>query len=126
MPFGIAALFLFAPFALAASGHANLQAYFQETLTDTGYQQKAFARVAAKWRQPARRGLPALGKKAVVKAVIDRGGKLVSTEVSMSSGSKAWDRAALRAVRRAAPFPPLPEGYAYPTVEAHFHIGWDP
>lgn len=120
----IAALLLFAPLALAA-GRANLQVYFQQTLTSAEYQQEAFGKVAAKWKQPGRKGLPELGKKAVVQAVIARDGKLISAELTMRSGSGAWDDAALKAVQGAAPFPPLPQGYAHPTVEAHFHIGWE-
>ena len=123
--FAVVALCLVvAPIALAA-GRANLQVYFQQTLTDAEYQQKAFSKVAAKWKQPSKKGLPAIGKKAVVQAVIDRTGKLVSAEVTMQSGNEAWDKAALNAVKQAAPFAPLPKAYGYPTVEAHFHVGWE-
>lgn len=114
-----------APLALAA-GRASLQVYFQQTLTETAYQQQAFARIAAKWKQPSRKGLPQMGKKAVVRAVIARDGSLQSAELSHTSGAPAWDEAALRAVRDAAPFPPLPEGFAHPTVEAHLHVTWGP
>ncbi len=119
---GLTALLLFTPVALAA-GRANLQAYFQQTLTSTDYQQKAFAKVATKWRQPSRK--PALGKKAVVQVLIGSDGKLLSAELSLKSGSDPWDQAALSAVKKAAPFPPLPKSFPAPSVEAHFHIGWE-
>ncbi len=42
----------------------------------------------------------------------------------MSSGKKGWDAAALKAVRAAAPFDPLPAGYKYPSLEVHFHVAF--
>lgn len=115
-----ALLFALSTGAWAAS--ANLQVYFQKTLTDASYQQKAFNKVAKVWRQPAKAPQP--GHKTVVQVVIARDGKLVSALVSMESGSKAWDAAALKAVQKAAPFPALPSSLAEPTVEAHFHFAW--
>jgi protein TonB len=63
-----------------------------------------------------------VGKKAVVQAVIAKDGALATTEVSMSSGKKGWDAAALKAVKAAAPFDPLPAGFSYPSVQVHFHV----
>jgi protein TonB len=40
----------------------------------------------------------------------------------VSSGKKGWDAAALKAVKAAAPFDPLPAGFKYPTVQVHFHV----
>ncbi len=105
---------------LDAAGKPSLNVYFQKTLTDTAYQKKVFDRVAKSWQMPA--ALPALGKKTVVQAVITKEGKLASAMVSMESGSKEWDDAALAAVKAAAPFEPLPADYAYRSVEVHFHF----
>ena len=113
-----------APVALAAAGSPRLEAFFQNELKSADYQQKVYSRVAGKWRQPGAKGTPALGKKTVVQAVIGRDGKLVSATVSMESGSKAWDAAALAAVKKAAPFPPLPSSYGLSTLDAHFHVSW--
>ena len=41
------------------------------------------------------------------------------------SGLDAWDAAALDAVKKAAPFDPLPKNYSRPTVEVHFHFEYD-
>lgn len=109
-------------FAARPSGRAQLNAYFQSTLTDRGYQKKVLDRVLARFRQPKQ--LPKPGNKAVVQAVLDREGRLVSTTVSYSSGEPAWDAAAESAVKQAAPFPKLPDSYTFPTVEAHFHVTW--
>ncbi|WP_254360557.1 TonB family protein, partial [Corallococcus exiguus] len=110
--------------ALAASGSPRLQTYFQGSVDSPTYQQQAFQRVAKAWKQPGPKGTPALGKKTIVQAVLDKDGKLVSTAILTESGAKAWDAAALAAVKKAAPFPPLPKGTTTPTVEAHFHFAW--
>ncbi|RKH41680.1 TonB family protein [Corallococcus sicarius] len=110
--------------ALAASGSPQLQTFFQGALDSPTYQQQAFQRVARGWKQPGPKGTPALGKKTIVQAILDKDGKLVSTAILTESGAKAWDAAALAAVKKAAPFPPLPKGYASPTLEAHFHFAW--
>ncbi|RYZ45874.1 MAG: TonB family protein [Myxococcaceae bacterium] len=110
--------------ALAASGSPQLQTYFQGTVDSPAYQQQAFERVAKRWRQPGPKGTPALGKKAIVQAILDKDGKLLSTAILTESGSKAWDAAALAAVKKAAPFPPLPRTTTAATLEAHFHFAW--
>ena len=107
-----------------AAGRPSLNAYFQSTLTDTAYQKKTFDRVAKAWKAPAAADLPATGKKTVVQAAIARDGKLSSAAVSMSSGKKGWDDAALKAVKAASPFDPLPAGYKYPVLEVHFHVAF--
>jgi len=113
-------VFVAAP-ALAA-GRPSLNAYFQSNLKDTAYQKKTFGRVAKAWKTPAAPQIPEVGRKAVVQAVIARDGKLVSAVVSMSSGKKGWDAAALAAVRTAAPFDPFPGSFGAPTLEVHFHV----
>ena len=114
---------LLAPALPAAGCNPKLNAYFQSTLTDAAWQQQAFARVAKAWKQPAHP--PAAGKKSVVQALLDRDGKLLDAAVSLESGSKRWDAAALAAVKKAAPFGPLPKGYPQETLEAHFHVSWE-
>src|SRR5687768_4086467 len=93
------------PLAALGAGVPRLNAYFQQTLTSAPYQQQAFARVAKAWRRPGKKGRPALGSKTVVAAVIALDGSLQSVEIKMKSGSEAWDRAALAAVKKAGPFP---------------------
>ncbi|MCM3875891.1 MAG: TonB C-terminal domain-containing protein [Thermoanaerobaculia bacterium] len=107
-----------------AAGRPSLNAYFQSNLTDTAYQKKTFDRVAKAWKAPAAADLPTIGKKTVVQAVIAKDGMLSSAAVSMSSGRKGWDDAALKAVRAASPFDPLPAGYRHPSLEVHFHVAF--
>jgi periplasmic protein TonB len=105
-----------------AAGRPSLNAYFQSNLTDTAYQKKTFDRVAKAWKTPAASQIPEVGKKTVVQAVIAKDGKLVSAVVSLSSGKKGWDTAALKAVTSASPFDPLPAGFQPRSVEVHFHV----
>ena len=105
-----------------AAGKPSLNAYFQSTLVDTAYQKKTFDRVAKAWKTPPAKAMPKVAAKTVVQAVIAKDGKLASATVSMTSGSKDWDAAALAAVRGAAPYDPLPGAYRYPSVEVHFHV----
>ncbi len=105
-----------------SAGRPSLNAYFQSNLTDTTYQKETFDRVAKAWKTPAASQIPEVGKKTVVQAVLAKDGKLVSAIVSMTSGKKGWDAAALAAVRSAAPFDPLPGSFGASTVEVHFHV----
>ena len=48
---------------------------------------------------------------AIVTITIKRDGSLKRVELESTSGNVFFDRSVLRAVRKAAPFPPLPQGY---------------
>lgn len=115
-------LLAFAAVAVPAlgAGRPSLNVYFQSTLKDPAYQKAVFRKVAGIWKAPA--SAPAVGKKCVVQAVISRDGRVQNAFVSMQSGVKAWDKAALDAVEKSSPFPPLPASYDHKTLEAHFHV----
>ena len=118
----LAALLAVAPLALPAlaAGRPSLNVYFQSTLKDPAYQKQVFQKVAGTWKTPAT--FPAVGKKCVVQAILSKDGRVQSAYVSMESGVKAWDKAALAAVESSSPFPPLPASYEHKTLEAHFHV----
>ena len=98
----------------------SLQVYFAADFTDAAYQKQTYQKVASTWKRPAKNPKP--GAKAVVIAVIQKDGSIPPPTLHLASGSDDWDAAALEAVRTAAPFGPLPKGYARPTVEVHFHF----
>ena len=52
----------------------------------------------------------------VVKVEILRNGTIKPPTIEKSSGSGVYDRAALRAVQEASPFPPLPEEWSKPSL----------
>ncbi len=118
-------MLLVAAFPLVAA-QPSLNAYFQSTLKDAEYQKKVFNKVAAAWKTPPSKDFPKVKAKTVVQAVITKDGKVTLTTVSMSSGSKKWDDAALSCVKAASPFDPLPATYQYPSLEVHFHVSLEP
>ena len=98
----------------------KLTVYFAADFKDPVYQQKTYTKVATAWRRPAQTPKP--GGKAVVSTVIQQDGSATQILLHYKSGSDAWDAAALEAVRKAAPFDPLPKTYPRPGVEVHFHF----
>jgi TonB family protein len=74
-------------------------------------------RVAGSWLKP-RTGLPA--RPTRVYFVIGRDGAVGGIRLEQSSGVDAYDRAALRAVRLAAPLPLLPPAYPHESLKVHF------
>ena len=109
-----------APALPAAAAAPQLKVFFAADFKDAVYQKKTYEKVASSWRRPATTPRP--GAKAVVIAVIQKDGGAPEPVLHFKSGSDAWDAAALEAVRKAAPFEPLPKGYPRPSVEVHFHF----
>jgi protein TonB len=97
----------------------KFNAYFTPAFTDTAYQKEAAAKVLKAWKPVA--GAPA-GKKTVLIAQIAKDGSLAGLRDNLLTGYKPWDDAAIEAVKRAAPFAPLPKSWGYPTMEVHFHF----
>jgi protein TonB len=58
----------------------------------------------------------------VLIARIAKDGTLAGLDNHLMTGFKPWDDAAIAAVKKAAPFAPLPKSWAYPTMEVHFHF----
>jgi TonB family protein len=54
---------------------------------------------------------------AIVSIKIDRKGTLLDYWIEKSSGDKAFDDSALKAVKKSAPFPPLPGGFQQDVLE---------
>jgi len=97
----------------------RFNAYFTPAFTDAAYQKETAARVLKAWKPPA--SAPA-GKKTVLIALVAKDGTLAGLRDHVMTGFKPWDDAAIAAVRKAAPFAPLPKSWAFPTMEVHFHF----
>lgn len=59
---------------------------------------------------------------AYVTFTINRKGELISSKISETSGSKEFDEAVLKTVKRAAPFGPLPILYIGKTAEIDYSL----
>ena len=58
-----------------------------------------------------------------VRCRIDRSGRLLEAGIEEESVVAAFDRAALRAIFAAAPFPPLPQGFSGQSLTLHLDFG---
>jgi len=97
----------------------RFNAYFTPAFTDAAYQKEAAAKILKAWKPAA--GAPA-GKKTVLIALIAKDGTLAGLRDHVMTGFKPWDDAAIAAVKKAAPFAPLPKSWSFPTMEVHFHF----
>lgn len=74
------------------------------------------------------RRIPARDRKRAERDVhiaftVTAGGGLGGVSIARSSGSSALDSAAIAAVRRAAPFPPIPDGAGRRSWQFSFPLG---
>jgi TolA protein len=83
------------------------------------YLQRLLGAIEGNWFRP-----PAPdGTRCRVLCRIDRDGRLLESGIEAPSAVPAFDRAALRAVYAAAPFPPLPQGFGGATLTLHLDFG---
>lgn len=123
LPILAAALTILPSQSPVAGAAPQLKVFFAADFKDTVYQKKTYEKAASSWRRPA--DSPRPGAKAVVIAMIQKDGSVPEPVLHYKSGSDAWDAAALAAIRKAAPFGPLPKGYPRPSVEVHFHFEYN-
>lgn len=82
------------------------------------YLERVLAAIEQNWFRP-----PAPpGTRCRVRCRIGRSGELKEAGLEEPSGEGAFDRAALRAVYAAAPFPPLPQGFAGSELILHLEF----
>ncbi len=83
------------------------------------YLNRVLALIEGNWFRPP----ASAGTVCQVRCVIARSGRLAEAGLESASASPAFDRAALRAVYAAAPFPPLPEGFGGTDLTLHLEFG---
>ncbi len=82
------------------------------------YLERVLAAIEGEWFKP-----PAPpGTRCRVRCRISRSGQLAEAGLEEPSGHGAFDRAALRAVYAAAPFPPLPQGFGGSELVLHLEF----
>ncbi len=71
----------------------------------SAYLDQVERRIMAAWKLPRN----ANGLTVVIRLRLDRSGRVSDVRVEKSSGDKQFDASAVQAVRRASPFPPVPD-----------------
>jgi protein TonB len=68
------------------------------------------------WNYPERARLRQEEGRCLLRIVVSRQGTIVSVDLLESSGSRDLDEEAIRAVRKGAPYGPLPSAYPHPQL----------
>ncbi len=90
----------------AAFGSTRLEGIDPEFTYDY-YLDRMLGLIHAQWQPPATEG----DVRAVLRFTVLKTGEIVDLELDTTSGSNAFDLAAMRAVQNASPLPPLPASY---------------
>jgi protein TonB len=84
------------------------------------YLRQVLQKVEEHWQTQNRSSEPA--QKPRIYVEIRRDGSIAPPRIEQSSGSSFYDRAALRAITEASPFPPLPADWANPSLRVLFNF----
>jgi len=84
------------------------------------YLDQVESRIMAVWKLPENLD----GKKVIVRMRLERSGRVSNVRLEKSSGDKKFDASAVEAVRRAIPFPPVPESAK--VIVGDLHMVLDP
>jgi periplasmic protein TonB len=84
------------------------------------YLRQVLQKVEERWQTQNRSSEPS--QKPRIYVEIRRDGSIVPPRIEQTSGSSFYDRAALRAITEASPFPPLPADWANPSLRVLFNF----
>jgi protein TonB len=106
-----------------ATGSTSGQGSLTLDVTDfpyAWYLRQVLQKVEEHWQTQNRSTEPV--QKPRVYVEIRRDGSIAPPRIEQSSGSSFYDRAALRAITEASPFPPLPADWANPSLRVLFNF----
>jgi protein TonB len=106
-----------------ATGSVSGQGSLTLDVTDfpyAWYLRQVLQKVEERWQTQNRSSEPA--QKPRIYVEIRRDGSIAPPRIEESSGSSFYDRAALRAITEASPFPPLPADWANPSLRVLFNF----
>ena len=106
-----------------ATGSVSGQGSLTLDVTDfpyAWYLRQVLQKVEERWQTQNRSSEPA--QKPRIYVEIRRDGSVAPPRIEQSSGSSFYDRAALRAITEASPFPPLPADWANPSLRVLFNF----
>ena len=84
------------------------------------YLRQVLQKVEERWQTQNRPNEPE--QKPRIYVEIHRDGSIAPPRIEQSSGSSFYDRAALRAISEASPFPPLPADWSKPALRVLFNF----
>ena len=84
------------------------------------YLRQVLQKVEERWQTQNRPSEPP--QKPRIYVEIQRDGSIAAPRIEQSSGSTYYDRAALRAISEASPFPPLPTDWSKPALRVLFNF----
>jgi periplasmic protein TonB len=84
------------------------------------YLRQVLQKVEERWQTQSRANEPT--QKPRIYVEIRRDGSIAPPRIDQSSGSSFYDRAALRAITEASPFPPLPAEWDHPSLRVLFNF----
>jgi len=90
----------------------------------TWYLRQIQQKISERWVPP--RGSVAGGETVIVLFEIGRNGEIKGPELEQPSGNFAYDQSALRAIKEASPFPPLPAEFRAGSLRVHFGFEFRP
>ena len=85
------------------------------------YMRRMQMKIKSNWEPPKQE----TSKRVVVFYTIKKNGKLGSYKILTSSGNKELDKAAIKALKKSAPFEPLPEGFTKDHVDVQFTFDYN-
>jgi len=106
-----------------ATGSVSGQGSLTLDVTDfpyAWYLRQVLQKVEERWQTQNRSSEPT--QKPRIYVEIRRDGSIAPPRIEQTSGSSFYDRAALRAITEASPFPQLPPGWANPSLRVLFNF----
>ncbi len=86
------------------------------------YYSTVWAKVKEEWTLPENLPKRKIDLETVIVVVIGRDGRIQKSWVEKRSGNTLYDQRAMRAIKKAEPFPPIPKEFSTPTLEVGFRF----
>jgi len=81
------------------------------------YYRMIWAKIKEEWTIPENLLKEMVDLETVIVLIIDRDGKIKKSWFEKKSGNDLYDQMAMRAIKKAEPFPPIPKGFSGDTLE---------
>ncbi len=89
----------------------------QKSMLEVNFGQIVESKIKKVWTIPENLVKEIIDLETIIVIIIDKGGKIQRSWVEKSSGNNLYDQSAMRAIKKAEPFPPIPEVLNKETLE---------